>query len=112
MLGFLSAHIPWNATSNLELLRSYKALHDDLLLTSATTLSNVCQRAYALTVDTIKKQLPLRNKDSLALNGWSSTNKQAIKSVIAYYIDRNLVLGEVQLAINEVNRLFFPRCES
>ena len=57
MLGFVSAHIPWNAISNLELRRSYKALCDDLVLPSATTLSNICQREYALTVDAIKKQL-------------------------------------------------------
>jgi hypothetical protein len=59
MLGLVSAHSPWNAISNLELRRSYKALHDDLVLPSPTTLSNICQREYALTVDAIKKQLPL-----------------------------------------------------
>jgi hypothetical protein len=31
MLGFLSAHIPWNAISKLELWQSYKALRDDQL---------------------------------------------------------------------------------
>jgi hypothetical protein len=59
MLGFVSAQIPWNAISNLELLRSYKALRDYLVLPSATTLINICRREYALTVDAIKKQLPL-----------------------------------------------------
>ena len=112
MLGFVSAHIPWNAISNLELRRSYKALRDDLVLPSATTLSNICRREYALTVDAIKKQLPLRNKVSLALDGWTSTNKLAITSVIAYYMDRNWALREVQLAFDEVNRLFISRFES
>jgi len=78
MLGFVSAHIPWNTISNLELRRSYKALRDDPVLLSATTLSNICHREYALTVDAIKKQLPSRNKVSLALDGWTSTNKLAI----------------------------------
>ena len=112
MLGFVSAHIPWNAISNLELRRSYKALRDDLVLPSAPTLSNICRREYALTVDAIKKQLPLRNKVSLALDGWTSTNKLAITSVIAYYMDRNWALREVQLAFDEVNRLFISRFES
>ena len=49
MLGFVSAHIPWNTISNLELRRSYKALRDDLVLPSATTLRNICRREYALT---------------------------------------------------------------
>jgi len=89
MLGFVSAHIPWNAISNLKLRQSYKAVRDDLVLPSATTLSNICWREYALTVDAIKKQLPIRNKVSLALDGWTSTNKLAITSVIAYYMDRH-----------------------
>jgi len=87
MLGYVSAHIPWNGISNLELRRSYKALHNHLVLPSALTLSNICQREYALTVDAIKKQLPIRNKVSLALDGWTSTNKLAIMSVIAYSMD-------------------------
>jgi hypothetical protein len=112
MLGFVSAHIPWNAISNLQLRRSYKALCDDLVLPSATTLSNICWREYAVTVDAIKKQLPKRNKVSLALDGWTSTNKLAITSVIPYYMDRNWALREVQLSFDEVSRLFISRFES
>jgi len=59
MLGFVSGHIPRNAISNLELRRSYEALRADLVLPSATALSNICRREYALTVDAIKKQIPL-----------------------------------------------------
>jgi len=112
MLGFFSAHIPWNAILNLELRQSYKALRDDLVLPSATTLSTICRREYALTVDAIKKQLPIRNKVSLALDGWISTHKLAITSVIAYYMDRNWALREVQLAFGEVDRLFCSCFES
>jgi len=112
MLGFVSAHIPWNAMSNLELRQSYKALHDDLVPPSASTLSNICRREYALTVDAIKIQLPSQNKVSLALDGWTSTNRLAIMSVIAYYTDRNWALCEVQFAFYEVVPLFFSRTES
>jgi hypothetical protein len=112
MLGFVSAHIPWNAVSNLELWWSYKALRDDIVLPSTTSLSNISHRDYALTVDAIKKQLPSRNKVSLALNGWTSTKKLAITSVIAYYMDLNWALREVQLAVDEVNLLFFSPFES
>jgi len=112
MLGFVSDCIPWNAISNLELWRSYKALSDDLVRPSATTLSIICRTEYALTVDAIKKQLPSRNKVSLALDGWTSKNKLAITSVIAYYMDRNWALREVQLAFDEVNLLFFSSFES
>jgi len=82
------------------------------VLPSATTLSNICRRECALTVDAIKKQLPVQNKVSLALDGWTSTNKLAITSVIAYYMDRNWALREVQLAFDEVDRLFYSRFES
>jgi len=44
ILGSVSAHIAWNAKSSLDLRRSYKALRDDLVLQSAITLSNICQR--------------------------------------------------------------------
>jgi len=107
MLGFVSAHIPWNAISHLELRWSYNALRSELVLLSASTLSNICQREYSLTVDAIEKQLPTRNKVSLALDGWTSTNRLAITSVIAYYMDRNWAMREVQLAFDEVNSLFF-----
>jgi len=63
-------------------------------------------------VDAIKNQLLLQNKVSLALDGWTSKNKLAITSVIAYYMDRNWGLSEVQLAFNEVDRLFCSRFES
>jgi hypothetical protein len=111
MLGIVSAHIPWNAISNLELRRAYQVLRDDVVLPSTTTLSNICRREYALTVDAIKKQLATRNKVSLALDGWTSTNKLAITSVIADYMDLNWALREVQLAFDEVNLLFFSRFE-
>jgi hypothetical protein len=109
MLGFVSAHIRRNAISYPELQRLYKALHDDLVLLSATTSSNICLREYALTVDSIKKQLLVRNPVSLALDSWTSTNKLPIKSVISYYMARNWALCEVQLAFVEVDGLVSSR---
>jgi hypothetical protein len=63
-------------------------------------------------VDAIKKPLPSQNKVILALDEWTSMNKLAITSGIAYYIDRNWALGEVQLAFDEVNLLFFSCFET
>jgi hypothetical protein len=68
MLGFVSAHIPWQAISNLKLQRLYEALRSELVLLSAMTLSNFCCREYALTMDAIKKDLASLNKVSLALD--------------------------------------------
>jgi len=107
MLGFVSAQVPCNAMSNLELRRSYNVLRSELVPPSVGTLRNICRREYSLTVDAIKKQLPTRNKVSLALDRWKSTNKLAILSVIAYYMDRNWAMQEVQPAFDEVNSLFF-----
>ena len=66
MLGFVLAHIPWNAISNLELRQSYKTLCDEQVLSSTTTLGNICQREYALTVDAIKNLLLSQDEVSLA----------------------------------------------
>jgi len=112
MLGFVSAHSPRGTISNLELRQSYKALRDNLVLPSAMTLSNICRREYALTVDAIMKQLPLRNRVSLALDGCTSPNKLDITLVIAYYMEQNWALHEVQLAFDEVDRLFCSCFES
>jgi len=112
MLGFVSAHIPWKAISDLELQRSYKALRSNLVLPCAMILSNIFRREYALTVDAIEKQLPLRKEVSLALDGWTSTNKLDMQSVIAHYRNETWVLREVHLAFDEVDRLFCSCSES
>jgi len=82
------------------------------VLLSAVTLSNICQREYALTMDAFEKHLPSRKKESLALDGWTSPNKLAIMSVIAYDMDLNWALCGVQHAFDEVDRLFCSRFES
>ena len=112
MLGFVFAHIPWNAISNLELRQSYKVLSDHLLLPSARTLRNICRRDYALTMDAIKKQLPWRKIVCSALETWRPSITLAIMSVIAYYMDRIWGLREVPLAFDEVDRLFISPYES
>jgi len=112
MLGIVSAQSPWNAISNLELRWADNALRTELVLPSASTLSNICWMEYTLTVDANKKQLPSTNKVSLALDGWTSTNKLAITSVIAYYMYRSWALREVQLAFDEVDSPIFSHFES
>jgi len=112
MLGFVSAQIPWNALSNLEVRQSYKALRDYQVLPSTTTFSNIFRGDYAWTVVTIEKQLPLRNIVSVALEEWTWTNKLAIMSVIANYMDRNWALREVQITFDEVDHLFCSRFQS
>jgi hypothetical protein len=95
MLPFVSAHILGNGRSNLELRRSYKALCDNQVPPSTMILSKICRREYALTVDGIDKQLPVWNKVSFTLDGWTSTYKLAITLVITFYMDQNWSLPEV-----------------
>jgi len=106
MLGFVLAHIPWNATSKLEFQWSYNALQSVLVLPSTRMLNNICQREHKVTVDGIMTQLPSRNDNSFALDGWTSTNILAIMSSIACYLDRNWAMRDVQLAFDEVHSLF------
>jgi len=75
------------------------------MLPAASTVSNNCWREYSLTVDAIKKQFPSGNNVSLVLDEWRSMNKSPITSVIAYYIDRNWELREVQLAFDKVDSM-------
>jgi len=51
MLGFVSAHIPWNGTLNQALWRIYKALHNAPVLRSTPTPCNIRWGECALTVD-------------------------------------------------------------
>jgi len=71
------------------------ALRDELVLPSASTHSNIRRREYAQSMDAIKKRLQSQDQVSLALDGWTSTNKLAIMSVIGYYMDRNWAFDEV-----------------
>ena len=111
MLRCVLAHNAWNAISDLALWRSFNAFRGELRLPSASTFSNICRREYSLTVDTIMKRLPSRNKVSLPVDAWTSTNKLAMTSVIAYYTDWTWALWEVQHPFEEVDSLFFSYCE-
>jgi hypothetical protein len=82
------------------------------VLPSANSRSNTSRRDYTLTEDALKKELPSTNKVSLALDGWTSTNKSAMTSVIVYYMDRNWALREVQLAFDEVDSPIISYFES
>jgi hypothetical protein len=112
MLGFVSAHIPWNAISNLELRLSYKALHDGLVPPSTMTMSIICGREYEPTVNAIKTQLPSQNQVSLPLDKWTSKNKLAIPWVIVCYMDHYWAFLEVQLAVDEVDYQVLSHFES
>jgi len=112
MFGFVFARLLWNASSNLKVRRSYNALHGDLMLLSASTLTNIWRREYSQTVAAIKKQLLSRNKVSVALDGWTSTNQLARTSIIMYYMDHIWALREVQLMFDEVDYHFFSYYKS
>jgi len=112
LLGFNLAQIPWNAKSNLQLQQSYKVIWSDLRLLSATPLSNIFRRENVLTVDAIEQHLVSRKQVSLALDGGKSRNKLTTSSVIAYRVDRQWPLLEVQLTYDEVDHLFLSRFES
>jgi len=63
-------------------------------------------------MEAIEKKLPSRTRVGVALDGWTSTYKLAISSVIPDYMDGHYAKREVQLASNEVDRLFFAAFES
>jgi hypothetical protein len=107
MLGFVLAHHPWKAISNLKLRWPYNELRSNPVLLSTSTLCNTCQKESSLTLDIIKKKLPSRNKVILALDRWTSTNKLVKTSTIAHFMDRNWALRAVPLVFNDVDYHFF-----
>jgi len=90
---------------------SYIALRCDVAVPLATTLSKICLREYALTIDAFKKQSLSPNKVSSGFERWTSTNKLAMTAVIGYYIERNGALHQVQLSVGEVDHVFFSGFE-
>jgi hypothetical protein len=58
-------------------------------------------------VDAIKNPRLSRNKDRLGVDRWTSRNNLAISLVIAYDMDRNWALQDVQLAFDKVDGLPF-----
>jgi len=53
-----------------------------------------------------------RNKVGLALDEWTSSNKLTITLVIAYCMDWNWALREVELGFDEIDYLFFSVFQS
>jgi hypothetical protein len=66
------------------------------------TLTNLLAREYEMTLTAIRAGIPVGQKVSIALDGWTSQNRLAIMSVIMYYISPNWTLEEVQIAFEEV----------
>ena len=102
LLGLLSAIIPLNTISNKELRRVFLMLRPEVKIPSVGTLINLLAREYEMTLAAIKQQIPIGQKISTTLDGWTSQNQLAITSVIMYYISRNWTLEEVQIAFEEV----------
>ena len=73
-LVFVWWYNPWNTISNDELQLSYRTLRSYFVLPSATTLSNICWMEFPLSLEPIQKQLPSRNRVTLALDRLSSAN--------------------------------------
>jgi len=71
-----------------------------------------CQKVYSLTADTIKKQLPSRDKVSVGVDRWTLKDKLAITSVTAYCMNSHWALREVQLTHNKIDTLFCSYFES
>jgi len=94
-----------------ELGWAYNGRQSELVLMVASMLSNIRPREYALTVDAIEQQLRSRNLVTLASDGWTSMNQFATTSVIAQYMDHKCACREVELAVDEVDRLFLSYFE-
>ena len=89
LLGFLSALIPFNTITNLELRRILISLKPDVNLPSVSTLRRLLATEYEKTSKEIQDNIPEGKKVGLPLDGWTYGNKLAISSVIMYYISKS-----------------------
>jgi hypothetical protein len=76
------------------------------------TVSNICWRESAQTVNAITKQLTIEIIVNFASDGWTSKNNLAVSLGIAYYIRQNWAWREDQLTFGEVHWLLCSRFES
>jgi len=76
------------------------------------TLRNIWPRESSQAENAVKKQLRMRNKANLDLDGWTWTNNLASTSVIAYYVLGTWAMSDVQLVFDEVDSLFCSCVES
>lgn len=99
----LSALVPFNVLSNPEFRRTFLAINPNISIPSVSKIRRLLAVEYENTLQAIKNSIPKNQKVSLALDGWTSSNKLAITSVIMYYIAGDWKLTEVQLAFDEVS---------
>ena len=102
LIGLLSALVPIHSLFNSEFRRIFTALRPDISIPSVSKIRRLLAVEYDSTIQTIRQSIPEQQKVSLALDGWTSSNKLAITSVIMYYISSDWQLKEVQLAFEEV----------
>jgi hypothetical protein len=94
--------MPFNVLNSPEFRRSLLMLRPDISIPSVSKFRRLLKSEYDITVQSIRRAIPKDQKVSLALDGWTSSNKLAVVSVIMYYISPDWSLKEVQLAFEEV----------
>jgi hypothetical protein len=91
------------SVANVELQRAFNCLTDDVQFPSSSTMKNYLMTRSLEIVSLLLKKLPQdRIKVSLALNCWSSYNRQDYLTINAYFIDANWNYHEVLLVFEHV----------
>lgn len=106
--AFVSTNMPFNMVTDDHFRRFLRLcnsqMRDPVDPPCASTMRNRLAKEYSLTIQAIRNELPHgTRKISLAMDGWTSPNKLPITSMLAYYIDDDWNLREVQLGFDEVN---------
>jgi hypothetical protein len=101
MIGLVAAYCPFSTIENPYFRLAFQMLRHDIKIPSATTLTRLLAKEYTMVLTCIRNILPGDSKISLAMDGWTSVNKRAIISIIASWINHNLVLETLQLSFEE-----------
>ena len=99
----ISLRLPIRCVQDVELQRAFKCLDDTAELPSANTIKNrIIDRYNDIRLQLLAKFPRDGTKISLALDGWSSKNKQSYLAINAYFIEVDWEYHEVLLAFRHM----------
>jgi len=100
--AFLATNLAFNCSNTLAFRRVFKYIRPGVKIPSPTILMWHLKRLGKSTVDDIRTCIPAPGKISLAADIWTSPNKLAFLSIVAYWISDSWQMEEVLIAFEEI----------
>ena len=101
--GLLAVNLPFNVANNQAFRRAFKYARPDVQIPAPTTITRRLHFLGTETIEYIKDQIPIGTKISLAADVWTSPNKIAFLSIVAYWITDMWELKEALIGFEEID---------